>query len=237
MARGRLDRKLLQKIGGKLQKTRQAINVLVSKRAAKLGVSSEAALVLLAKELGIGTAHCQRHLDSTKQGEIRDALLSALPTSPGTRTTGARSKVSGRTVSGPREVRKAAVAYLLSDSDLRERCQDLLLASANFDRAVNQATLILEDRIRNRSQPPTHMVGENLVNYAFNPDSARTILQMSKNQDEHRGLTFIVKGIVPAFRNPTHHHITKSFTREEALRVCAFIDVVLRVVNGANKIR
>ena len=29
------------------------------------------------------------------------------------------------------------------------------------------------------------------------------------------------------FRNLTHHHITNQFTREEAMRVCGFIDVLV----------
>jgi len=237
MARERLDRKLLQKIGDKMQKPRQAVNVKISKKAAKLGVSSEAALVLVAKELGIGTAHYQRSLPMMTLGEIRDVLLTGLQTSASSRTSETRDRVPITRVARPREVLKAAVAYLLSDPELRERCGDLLLASANFDRAVNQATLILEDRIRNKSQPPTAMVGEKLVNYAFNGDLAKTVLQVSKSQEEQRGFTFIINGIVPAFRNLTHHHVTRSFTREDALRVCGFIDVVLRVVDRASKIR
>jgi uncharacterized protein (TIGR02391 family) len=237
MTRGRLDRKLLQKIGDKLQKPRQVVNVKVSKKAAKLGISSEAALVLIAKELGIGTAHYQRSLPSMTLEEIRDVLLTGLQTSASSLTTQPRNKSLTKRVARPREILRAAIEYLLSDPELRERCEDLLLASANYDRAVNQATLILEDRIRNKSQPSAQMVGENLVNCVLNADCTKTILQVSTNQDEQRGFTFIIRGIVPAFRNLTHHHITRTFTREEALRVCGFIDVVLRVVDGAKKIR
>jgi hypothetical protein len=41
------------------------------------------------------------------------------------------------------------------DPDLLSRCGDLLIASYNFDRAINQATLVLEDRIRKKAQPPS----------------------------------------------------------------------------------
>jgi hypothetical protein len=36
-----------------------------------------------------------------------------------------------------------------------------------------------------------------------------------------------------AFRNPTHHRLVENMTREEALKVCAFIDNLLRVIDQA----
>ena len=51
MGKGRLDANLLDQIVKKLGKERKAINVKVSQKARKLGVTSEAALVLLAREL------------------------------------------------------------------------------------------------------------------------------------------------------------------------------------------
>jgi hypothetical protein len=36
-----------------------------------------------------------------------------------------------------------------------------------------------------------------------------------------------------AFRNPTHHKITDKYRREDALKVCAFIDNILSVLEGA----
>jgi uncharacterized protein (TIGR02391 family) len=237
MAKGRLDRKLLDKIAKKLGKKRTAVNVMVSKRASKLGVSSEAALIILAKELGIGTAHYQRKLDPTKQAEVRDSLPSVFATERVNRkrTTGKTSQV--KSYVSKRARLKSAVEYLLQDKQIMDRCGDLLLAQSNFDRAINQATQVLEERIRKKSIPEERLVGENLVGYACNADLAKTVLKMSNNSDEQRGFTTILRGIVPAFRNPTHHHVTNTFTREEALRVCSFIDVLLRVVDNSEKIR
>ncbi len=36
-----------------------------------------------------------------------------------------------------------------------------------------------------------------------------------------------------AFRNTAHHKIADTFTREEALKVCAFIDNLLRRIDNA----
>ena len=58
------------------------------------------------------------------------------------------------------------------------------------------------------------------------------MLRVSSNEDEdQRGYTWFMKDVVSAFRNRTHHHLTDTFSREDAMRVCGFIDVLLRVVD------
>jgi hypothetical protein len=47
----------------------------------------------------------------------------------------------------------------------------------------------------------------------------------------------IQRGVVPAFRNRTHHHILDNFSQEDAIRVCGFIDVLLRVVDTSVKVK
>lgn len=236
-----LDQKIMSKIAKKIgKKDITAVNGMVSKKAAKLGISAEAALILLAKEYGIGTSTYQRKLDVTKQAEVRDALPSmfaqihAENNSSKTRNSGgsAKSGVSKRASL------KLAIEYLIQDQELRSRCQDILLASANFDRPINQATLVLEDRIRKKLQPTKKLVGENLIGYAFNEDLSKTVLRVASNDaDDQRGFTQMLRGIVAAFRNKTHHHAINSFSREEAMRVCGFIDVLLRVVNNSIKVK
>lgn len=71
-----LDKKLLLKVTAKLNKKNVTdVNVLVSKKANKFGISPEAALIIIAKSLNIGTASYQKKLDHNKQAEIRDALV------------------------------------------------------------------------------------------------------------------------------------------------------------------
>lgn len=233
-----LDARLMKKVAKKLGKSDvTAINKIVSRRAAKLGISSEATLVLLAKEHGIGSSVYQRSLDPSKQAEIRDALPAAFASerpSPTVKAAPSRSGATTRRQISRRAALRAAIEYLIQDAELLSRCGDILLANANFDRPVNQATLVLEDRIRTKAQPPRKLVGESLVGYAFNEDPAKTVLNVSSNDaDDQRGFTQILRGVVPAFRNRTHHHLTNTFSREEALRVCGFIDVLLRIVDNS----
>jgi uncharacterized protein (TIGR02391 family) len=230
----------MRKLASKLGKPNLAdINKLVSRRAAKLGVSSEAALVLLAKENGIGAAIYQRRLDPSKQAEVREALPFAMvqDRKTGDGKSASRPALSRRPTSlSKRAALKATIEFLIQDSELRSRCTDILLALGNFDRPINQATQVLEERIRTKSQPSKKMVGENLVNFAFNEDLTRSVLVVASNDPEdQRGFTQMLRGVVPSFRNRTHHHLTNSFSREDALRVCGFIDVLLRVVDATTK--
>jgi len=141
-------------------------------------------------------------------------------------------------VQAQRATLRATAEYLIQDAELQERCIDILLARRNLIALSNQATLILEARIRQKAQPPTQMSGADLVGYAFNEEISRTRLQVaSGDSGDQRGFTQILRGIVPTFRNPTHHHVMSSFAREDAMRVCGFIDVLLRVVSGSTKVR
>src|SRR6516162_7131728 len=90
-----LDRTLMRKIAAKLSKKDiTAVNGVVSRRASKLGVSAEAALVVLAKEHGIGASTYQRKLDAAKQAEIRDNLPSPIPAPTRNVTYGFRTQSS-----------------------------------------------------------------------------------------------------------------------------------------------
>lgn len=234
-----LDEKIMQKIADKRgKKNIRAINSMVSQKANKLGISPEAALVILAKEDGIGVATYQRKLDPSKQAEVREALPSIFTP----RESSKAKKVAKSRSAVPSTSKKAqlrsAVEYLIHDEVLRKRCLAPLLGSSNFDVAINQATLVLEERIRGKAALKSRMVGENLVNAAFNEDIQKTVLQVgSSDPDDQRGLTQILRGIVPAFRNKTHHHIIDTFSREEAMRVCGFIDVLLRAVDESVKVK
>jgi uncharacterized protein (TIGR02391 family) len=212
------------------------VNGLVSRKAAKLRHSSEAALVILCKEQGIGTSTFQRRLEGSKQAEIRDALLGMLPQTRAT-SLAAKGNRRAKPAASNRIKRKNAVEYLIKDQELRSRCQNELLASADFDKAVSQATLVLEERIRTKAQL-MGLIGEPLVNEAFKESLSTTMLRVaSGDAGEQRGFTQILRGLVPTFRNKTHHFIIKNFSREEAMRVCGFIDVLLSVVDSSEKIR
>jgi hypothetical protein len=233
MAKTILDPKLLAKVAAARRKPEKYIRETVSKFAHRHSVSSEAAIVTMAKKSGIGTAVYQRKLEPSKQAEVRDLLTRSAPERAATMRAGKQPTRRTKPAS-KRSSLKTATSHLLQDAILRSRCLDLLDARSGFDRAINQATLVLEDRIRKKAKPPSPMTGEPLVNFAFKDDISKTVLRVASGQpDDQRGFTNILRGIVPAFRNKTHHHIRESFSQEDAILVVGFVDVLLRVVENA----
>lgn len=134
---------------------------------------------------------------------------------------------------GEEIVQIGSVYNSIQDEQLKARCADLLSAPGNFDRVINQATLVLEERIRIKSNNGSGAVGVQLVNQVVKPDLNETVLKLSDEKTEQEGYAHILRGIVGAYRNPTHHHLLDHVTREEALKVCAFIDGLLKIIDGA----
>lgn len=119
----------------------------------------------------------------------------------------------------------------IHDAELKGRCSDILSAPSNFDRVINQATQILEDRIRKKSENTEGLTGTSLVNKVLNADLSKSILITSDVKEEHEGIGHICRGIMLSYRNPTHHHLTNNISRAEALRITGFIDILLKVID------
>jgi uncharacterized protein (TIGR02391 family) len=233
MPRRILDEALVSKLARKRRAKPLTIGPLVSKAARKHQISPQAALVMLAQRHGIGTATFQRRLDAATKAEIRQVFASSRLPAENAKSP-PFSRRGPRVGPDDRAVWNAAIKTLIADEVLRARCGDVLCAKTNFDRAVNQATQVLEDRIRRKVGSGVRLTGEKLVGFAFNEDTSKSKLQIAGgNPDEQRGFTQLLRGVVPAFRNNTHHHVIDGFSKEDALRICGIIDLLLRVVDGA----
>jgi hypothetical protein len=121
----------------------------------------------------------------------------------------------------------------LEDEELRGRCADILSARNNFDRVVNQATMVLEDRVRRKGKDSTGLTGTQLVNtyVKAKPDESKIVF--SGDPDEQDGFSNVLRGMMLAFRNTTHHSPSDTWSREDALKVCAFVDYLLKRLEGA----
>ena len=119
----------------------------------------------------------------------------------------------------------------IHDRELQERCGDLIVGSGPFDRVINQATLVLEDRVRGRGGFEKTLVGSSLVNAAIRPDPQDSTIVFSDVRSEQEGYANIIRGIMQALRNETHHTVSDKFTREDALSICGFIDRILRLID------
>ena len=128
------------------------------------------------------------------------------------------------------------VGYLyrsIEDKTLKDRCGDILLGETAFDRAVNQATQIIEDRIKNKAGlDKSNLIGLNLISKAIHAKIDKTILKFSDNPDIQEGFSNLFKGIISIYRNPSHHSLSFECTREYALKFCAYIDELLNQVDN-----
>ena len=132
------------------------------------------------------------------------------------------------------EERKLEVESLfkaIHDRELQERCGDLILGDGPFDRVINQATLVLEDRLRNRAGLDRTHFGPGLVNAAVKSDPAEALIVFSTIKAEQEGYANILRGLMQALRNETHHTVADNFSREDALSICGFIDRILRLID------
>ncbi len=232
MDKTRLDQKLLDKLKEKTGYSKKYLREQISKKAGRLGISSEALLVIWAKKEGIGTALYQRNLPDSIQAEIRFALPSIFP------QVRMKSQITPKENIKPRLIKRdplsAAIEYLIQDEELRDRCKDLIKAPRNFDRVFREATTVLEDRLKKLSGE-RRVRPINLVGKVLNPDPEKAVLKVSNENFEQEGFFSICKGLMLSFRATTHHELSDKFTREDALKFCGFIDSLLSILNQAEK--
>ena len=132
-----------------------------------------------------------------------------------------------------RIVEVGSIYNLIKDTELKSRCSDLLSASEHFDRVINQATLVLEERIRGFAPDHSGMTGLALVMKAMNGEISKSKVVFSDVSAEQEGFVSIYKGLIGAFRNQSHHRFLANVTREQALQICAFIDNMLAALGAA----
>ena len=138
MPRAHLNPELLEKLVAKTGKEKQYLREQISRKASKLGVSSIAAQLLMARDAGIGIARALNKLSADVRKEVRSvdrpSQVSRLTSAP---SNSRPSRTSQDAITA------ATIDSLLEDQQLRERCKDLLLARKHFDRVFREATTVL----------------------------------------------------------------------------------------------
>jgi uncharacterized protein (TIGR02391 family) len=113
----------------------------------------------------------------------------------------------------------------LRDQELLGRCADLLGAAQNYDRAIREATVVLEDRVRKLAKTPSNVIGTALMEQAFGPANGR--LRLRTDDNEQRGAMELFRGTVAYFRNETGHRLVADYDRDDALEFVGFVDLLL----------
>lgn len=232
MARAKLDHKLLDKIVSKTGRKKSVLQSSVSQLAAKHAIASEAALVLMAKQQGIGTSSYLKKLSADVQAQVRQTLPTMFG-KPIQQQSVKGNSTARRTTETARQRSTVGLAteYLIHDTELRTRVLDLLKAKGKFDRVFRESTTVLDHRIKFL----TGLKGQplNVIPRAINPEPNKAVLEISNEPSQQEGFFNIHKGIFLAFRNAAHHELTDKFTREDALKFCGFVDLLLMALNQA----
>jgi hypothetical protein len=123
---------------------------------------------------------------------------------------------------------------VIRDQTLRKRCLDLLKAPGNFDRVINQATQVLEARLRDSMSyeklceaipEAKEHIGEPLANKLLAPKEP--VIVISEKQIERAAFHKMVVGIIAYLRNPSHHLLDDKTEWALAWAVVGIIDALL----------
>jgi uncharacterized protein (TIGR02391 family) len=126
------------------------------------------------------------------------------------------------------QIAERSLPSLISDDELRKRCEDLLAADAHHDRVIREACVILEDRVRKAIGASKGLTGTSLMERAFGKNGA---LQLSEHDQEQIGAMQIYRGVMAFFRNAAGHNLIESYTQEDAVRFVVFVDLLLAMVD------
>ena len=66
---------------------------------------------------------------------------------------------------------------------------------------------------------------------AVKGDPLEALIVFSTIKAEQEGYANILRGLMQALRNETHHTVADHFSREDALSICGFIDRILRLID------
>lgn len=138
------------------------------------------------------------------------------------------------------ETDHSAPYLYLNSSELTLRCGDLLAAPGNHDRAIREATTVLEDKIRTsvpheelsrRIPNPGDQTGEELVNELMTPGDA--VIEVSSDRKKQAAFQTMCRGVFVYLRNDYHHRIDEDTDWAWAWSTVGLIDQLLAELGNA----
>lgn len=130
------------------------------------------------------------------------------------------------------QIAERSMPSLITDEELRRRCSDLLVAKGDYDRAIREACVVLENRVRKAINADGSLVGTSLMEQAFGEKNG--LLKLSTHGAEQVGGMQIYRGVMALFRNHAGHHIVDTYTQVDAYRFVVWIDLLLTMLVQAS---
>ena len=149
------------------------------------------------------------------------------------------NKAIGEIEAGKWPPKEPQPVLIINENELPACCIDLLTAPGNYDRAIREATVILENRIRNKCPHETlsrliplaaDQTGDNIINKLFSPDKA--ILIISNDRNKRIAFHKILLGINAYLRNPSHHTVDPNTEWSWAWSIIGLIDQLLSEIEN-----
>lgn len=165
--------------------------------------------------------------------ERKKKLTTETPQSPNSRQRDAQEAwVEVAKLRRELQLARKTLPSLIVDDELRQRCEDLLVADHHYDRVIREACVILENRVRTVIGAEEHLTGIPVMELAFSPKNPK--LRFSNVEAEQLGAMQLYRSIIAFFRNNTGHHLSDTYTQDDALRFVAWIDLLLAMVKTAS---
>jgi len=114
------------------------------------------------------------------------------------------------------------------ETELVTACLEPVRAG-QFDTAVRNAYILLETKIRHTVLADPDVTGIELVDKAFHPETG--MLNFGRTPAEKQGVYFLYRGAIQAIRNPITHDFDQGYGKDEAFRMIAFVDILLKMMN------
>jgi hypothetical protein len=127
----------------------------------------------------------------------------------------------------------------IHDPELRKRCLDLFTQFQRdghhdrLDTVVNEATRILEDRLRSLSNALPTCVGVDLAKHASAPPSP--YLTVSPILPEQEAAHLLFRGVFGFIRNSVHHRLVGTLQPERVLQIVGMVDYLIWVAEAAGR--
>lgn len=125
----------------------------------------------------------------------------------------------------------------IRDPELRERCLDLLAqfesegANHRLDTVLNEATRILEDRLRSLSNAADGVSGLDLVSFALGDSDPKLIL--SDITADQKAAHLLFRGVFGFVRNSVHHRLISDLQPQRVMQVLGMVDYLIFLAESA----